>query len=97
MSAGGILVTFASLESAAADTEQIARLIAQQLESLRSYLAPLTASWTGQAAGEYQVLQQRWDLSASDLQGVLVQIAQALRTAHANYQSAESRNRAIWG
>jgi early secretory antigenic target protein ESAT-6 len=97
MADGHIKVTFESVMAAAGDTDAIAGQIGQQLEDLKVYLAPMVASWAGQAATDYQALQARWDASAADLNAVLRQIAGALRTAHANYRMAESQNSVIWG
>jgi 6 kDa early secretory antigenic target len=94
---GHILVTFGAVMSAAGDTDAIAGQIERQLGELKDYLAPLVASWSGQASTDYQALQARWDSSAVDLNLVLRQIAQALRTAHGNYQQAEKANSSIWG
>ena len=93
---GHLLVTFAALEDAAAHADTVAGHIDQELDDLRAYLAPLVASWTGQAAADYHTLQARWDSSAADLNGVLRQIAGALRMAHGNYARAESHNASIW-
>jgi early secretory antigenic target protein ESAT-6 len=94
---GHLLVTFGAVDNAAADTDTVANQIDQQLDDLKAYLAPLVATWEGQASSEYQALQARWDTSAADLNTVLRDIAGALRTAHANYTSAESANASIWG
>lgn len=94
---GHILVTFGAVSEAAADTDGVANQIGQQLEDLKAYLAPLVASWQGQASGDYRALQAKWDTSANDLNTVLHQISTALRTAHSNYTSAESSNSSIWG
>jgi early secretory antigenic target protein ESAT-6 len=96
MSDGHIVVTFGAINEAAMDTDSVATQIAQQLSDLKTYLAPLVASWSGNAAGEYQALQAKWDGSASDLNQVLRQMAQALRTAADNYQSTERKNSSIW-
>jgi early secretory antigenic target protein ESAT-6 len=97
MADGHIRVTFESVMAAAGDTDAIAGQIEQQLGELKGYLAPMVASWSGQASSDYQALQARWDSSAVDLNAVLRQIASALRTAHGNYRSAESQNAAMWG
>ena len=98
MSADGrMLVTFAAMENAAADVDTIAGRIDRQLDDLKAYLSPLVASWTGQASADYQALQSRWDSGAADMNSVLREIAGTLRTAHANYTSAESANASIWG
>jgi 6 kDa early secretory antigenic target len=96
MSDRPILVTFAAISEAAMDTDSIASQIDQQLSDLKSYIAPLVASWSGEASTEYQALQAKWDASAGDLNQVLRQMAQALRTAGENYQSTERTNSSIW-
>lgn len=93
---GQILVTFGSIDAAASDTDSIAGQIDQQLGDLKAYIAPLVASWTGEASTDYQALQSKWDTSAAELNDVLKQIANALRTSNANYNSAEQANKAIW-
>jgi WXG100 family type VII secretion target len=98
MSADGhILVTFAALNEGAADADTIAGRIEQQLSDLRGYVRPLVSSWSGQASSNYQTLQTQWDTSAADLNVVLKQIAQALRTAAQNYQATENANSSIFG
>lgn len=79
-----ILVTFDAMEAGASHLEAVAGQIEQQLNYLKSYLAPLVASWTGQASTEYQALQQKWDASAAQLNQILRQIAATLRTADEN-------------
>jgi len=93
---GHILVTFGAINEAAMDTDSVASQIAQQMSDLKTYLAPLVASWSGDASSEYQALQSRWDASANDLNQVLRQMAQALRTAGDNYASTERKNSSIW-
>jgi WXG100 family type VII secretion target len=78
------------------DTDGVASQIAQQLSDLKSYLAPLVATWSGQASTEYQALQSKWDASADDLNQVLRQMSQALRTAGDNYANTERKNSSIW-
>ena len=91
-----MLVTFGAVENAAGDTDTVANHMGQQLDDLKSYLSPLIATWSGQASAEYQALQSQWDRSASELNVILRQIANALRAAHANYTQAERANTSIW-
>ena len=93
---GRVLVTFAAINEAAMDTDSIASQIAQQLDDLKSFLAPLIATWSGQAASDFQALQAKWDTSAGDLNQVLRQMSQSLRTAGEQYQATESANSSIW-
>ncbi len=93
---GRMLVTFAAINEAAMDSDAIASQIAQQLSDLKSYLAPLVATWSGQASSDFQALQAKWDTSANDLNQVLRQMATALRTAGEQYRATESANSSIW-
>lgn len=93
---GPILVTFGAVNEAAMDTDAIASQIAQQLSDLKAYLAPLVASWSGEASGEFQALQAKWDSGANDLNQVLRQISQALRVAGEQYQATEKANSSTW-
>jgi early secretory antigenic target protein ESAT-6 len=94
---GPILVTFGAINEAAMDADGVASQIAAQLSDLKAYLAPLVASWSGEASSDFQALQAKWDASADDLNQVLRQISQSLRTAGDNYQSTERANKQIWG
>lgn len=91
-----MVVTFGAINEAAMDTDSIATQISQQLEELKSYLSPMTASWSGEAASEFQALQAKWDNSANDLNLVLRQISQALRSASELYQATENANSSLW-
>lgn len=91
-----IKVTFGAIDSAASDTDTIATQIDQQLDDLKAYIAPLVATWTGEASTDYQALQTKWDTSAAELNQILRQIAITLRTSNENYNSAEQANKAVW-
>jgi WXG100 family type VII secretion target len=93
---GEIRVGFGAIDAAASDTDAIATQIAQQLDDLKIYLSPLVATWTGEASTDYQALQSKWDTSAAELNQVLRQIANTLRTSNENYSGAERANKAIW-
>lgn len=93
---GRMLVTFAAINEAAMDSDAIASQIAQQLSDLKSYLAPLVGTWSGQASSDFQALQAKWDTSANDLNQVLRQMATALRTAAEQYRATESANSSLW-
>ena len=94
---GHIQVTFGAVNEAAMDTDRIAAQITQQLSDLKAYLAPLVASWSGEASSDFQALQAKWDASANDLNQILRQISQSLHTAGDNYLITERTNKQIWG
>ena len=50
---------FASIEGSRMDIAQSAARLNNALDELKSYLAPLVATWEGEAADAYQVQQQR--------------------------------------
>ena len=93
---GQVIVSAQVLDEGASDTDSIAGQIESQLADLKGYLAPLVASWSGEASSDYQALQQKWNQSAEDLHAVLQQIAGALRTASQNYMSGEHSNASMW-
>jgi 6 kDa early secretory antigenic target len=93
---GQVIVNAQVLDEGASDTDAVAGQIEQQLGDLKGYLAPLVASWTGEASSDYQALQAKWNQSADDLNAVLREIAGALRTASQNYMSGERTNASMW-
>jgi WXG100 family type VII secretion target len=93
---GQVLVKAQVLDGVASDTDAIAGQIEQQMSDLKGYLAPLVASWSGEAASDYQALQQRWNTSAEDLHAVLRQIAATLRSVAEDYVREENTNASMW-
>jgi 6 kDa early secretory antigenic target len=96
MTTSGITVTFATISQAQGDIASTASRMNSTFSDLKSYLAPLVASWEGAAASEYQTLQARWDNAANDLNVVLEQISRITGQTHDNYRATESANTAVW-
>ena len=91
-----IKVTFAALQAAQSDVTNTAARISGQLADLKRYLAPLVATWEGQAATEYRAKQRQWDTAAADLAAVLSQIGVTLNAANESYQQVERSNTQRW-
>ncbi|WP_219418449.1 WXG100 family type VII secretion target [Pseudonocardia nigra] len=91
-----IKVAFGQLATAQADVAGTAGRIGNQLEELKRFLAPMAATWEGQAAEDYRVKQRQWDVAAADLAAVLAQIGVALGAANESYQRVEQANAARW-
>lgn len=89
-----IKVTFSALETASADTVATTARITSQLEDLRRQLAPMVATWTGDAAATYRASQQKWDTSAAELTTTLGTIGKLVGQAGQNYRATEQANRA---
>jgi early secretory antigenic target protein ESAT-6 len=91
-----IAVSFAALETAAAETINVAHSIASDLGDLERSLLPIRASWSGAAAADFDAIERRWRESAATIQRVLEQIGQALLLAGANYAEVERVNSHMW-
>jgi early secretory antigenic target protein ESAT-6 len=91
-----IKVTFAALETAQTDVSGVAGRMTAQLEDLKRFLAPMVATWEGQAATEYQAKQRQWDTAAANLAAVLGQIGVALGRANESYRQVEQANASRW-
>ncbi|QYN35041.1 WXG100 family type VII secretion target [Pseudonocardia sp. DSM 110487] len=91
-----IKVTFGALEAAQADVSAVAGRMTSGLEDLKRFLAPMVATWEGQAATEYQAKQRQWDTAAANLTTVLGQIGVALGTANQSYRQVEQANASRW-
>lgn len=91
-----IMVTFGEIAAAQQNVASTSQRMTAQLEDLKRFLAPLVASWTGQAAEDYQVKQRQWDTAAADLTMVLSQIGLALGQANEGYQQVERANASRW-
>jgi WXG100 family type VII secretion target len=91
-----VLVSSQALDEGASDTDAVAGQIEQQLSDLKGFLAPLVASWTGEASTDWQALQQKWNTTADDLNAVLRQIAAALRESSQSYTTGERTNASMW-
>jgi 6 kDa early secretory antigenic target len=91
-----IKVTFGALETAQSDVSGVAGRMTSQLDDLKRFLAPMVATWEGQAATEYQAKQRQWDTAAVGLASVLQQIGVALGSANESYRQVEQANASRW-
>ena len=98
MSYGGELLVHAeTLSSASQNVASAYNELNSKLHDLRTLLQPLTQTWTGQAAADYQVRQRQWDQAQADLNEVLQQIGKVLEVAQQQYGDAERANIDVWG
>lgn len=77
----------------------IAQNIADEINSLKSQLAPLAEYWTGTAADGHQVTQTTWNTAAQNLLtdvGTLGDLARVMGTNWNNYVDTESVNTQSW-
>lgn len=62
------------------------------LADLKSYLAPMVATWEGEASVNYQALQAKWDSASNDLNAVLQRIGAALAETNDQFLTTEKSN-----
>ncbi len=96
MGTGPIKVTFSALTEAQTSVTTTAGRMTAQLEELKRFLAPMVATWSGQAAEEYGIKQRQWDTAAADMAVVLAQIGRALGAANDSYYQVEQANAGRW-
>lgn len=93
------ILVHSELETAGASINTQAQAIVDELDHLKTLLAPLAETWVGAASTYYEGLQQEWNIAAQGLfgpDGVLGQIARALNVVWGNYSDAESANIQTW-
>lgn len=87
---------FASIEGSRMDIAQSAARLNNALDELKSYLAPLVATWEGEAADAYQVQQQRWNRAQEDLNQVLDRIGVVVGQGNDAMNDTNHRAAASW-
>lgn len=89
--AGGLGTNYQHMASVAKDVENVEQEIQATVTKLTSDLAPLEASWKGQAASAFQQLKERFLEDANKLNQALSQIAEQLKTASGTYSAQEEQ------
>jgi len=96
MASGTVHVGFGDMQDAAASVVAANRAVQFELDDLYRMLAPIVATWTGDASESFQFQHQAWVAAAGDLNSVLAHIAVLLQDSHAAYTQAESDAAALW-
>ena len=89
-------VDFAALQHASGSIQAAVNKIESQLADLDSAARPLVETWQGDARASYEARQAKWTQAANDLTAILKEIKAAVDHSAADYQSTESRNRALF-
>ncbi|MGC5033678.1 WXG100 family type VII secretion target [Micromonospora sp. DT229] len=92
-----IKYNFAGLNAAADSCNGSVRNMTSELEGLKSGIAPLLATWDGEAREAYFQRQREWESAANDLRDLLTRIERALRESAGKMQAREAANRAKFG
>ncbi|GIJ79980.1 WXG100 family type VII secretion target [Micromonospora phaseoli] len=92
-----IRYNFAGLNAAADSCGGAVKNLTGELDGLKSGIAPLLATWDGDAREAYFRRQADWESAANDLRDLLGRIERALRESAAKMQAREAANRAKFG
>ncbi len=92
-----IRYNFAGLNAAAESCNGAVRNMTGELDGLKSGIAPLLATWDGEAREAYFQRQTEWESAANDLRDLLGRIERALRESAAKMQAREAANRGKFG
>jgi WXG100 family type VII secretion target len=66
------------------------------LEELRSQIVPLQQVWTREAAAAYRMEQLKWHQAASALNGILINLGNAVRDGAEDVANADERAAGFW-
>ncbi|MGH3696191.1 MAG: WXG100 family type VII secretion target [Pseudonocardiaceae bacterium] len=87
--AGQFGAQFEQMQAAANHVAEVNQSVQGQLSRLRGQLAPLAGAWKGQAASAFQVLMDRWDNDARNLNEALDSIGEQIRGSGTTYAQAD--------
>lgn len=87
--AGQFGAQFEQMQAAANHVAEVNQSVQGQLSGLRGQLAPLAGAWKGQAASAFQVLMDRWDNDARNLNEALNGIGEQIRGSGTTYAQAD--------
>jgi WXG100 family type VII secretion target len=80
---------FEEMTAAANHVAEVNQSVQGQLMGLRNQLAPLAGAWKGQAATAFQLLMERWDTDARNLNEALSSIGEQIRGSGTTYAQAD--------
>jgi len=75
--------------AAANHVAEVNQSVQGQLQQLMNTLAPLAGAWQGQASTAFQMLMERWNTSARNLNDALNNIGEQIRGSGATYAQAD--------
>ncbi|MFJ4965625.1 WXG domain conatining protein [Streptomyces sp. ADI96-02] len=88
---GTTVVTYASLDLAAAAIERQGKQLDEDLSAIKSMVASVSELWEGEAKQAYQQSQAKWDQDATAIRQNLADIARHVRDAAPAYRGGDKR------
>lgn len=87
---GSMKVDYQTIHQAADDCNSTGSELEARFEQLKSDLAPLTESWSGNAMDAWHAKQQQWNQALEEMKQLLAQIATALPQIADGYQETDT-------
>ncbi|MGW1463964.1 WXG100 family type VII secretion target [Streptomyces sp. NPDC002308] len=88
---GTTVVTYASLEAAAASIERQSKQLDEDLAAIKRRVASVSELWEGEAKSAYDTAQAGWDKDARSIHESLQQISRSVREASTAYQGGDKK------
>ncbi|WEH39365.1 WXG100 family type VII secretion target [Streptomyces sp. NBC_01218] len=88
---GTTVVTYSSLEAAAASIERQGKQLDEDLAAIKRRVASVSELWQGEAKGAYDTAQAGWDKDARAIHESLLAISRAVREAAPAYQGGDKK------
>lgn len=92
-----IKYNFPALSAAADSVNSASSKMTSELDNLKQGIAPLLATWSGDAQAAYYQRQNDWESAANDLRDLLGKIESALRQSAETMQAREKSNASKFG
>ncbi|MFF7362527.1 WXG100 family type VII secretion target [Streptomyces sp. NPDC008125] len=88
---GTTVVTYSSLEAAAASIERQSKQLDEDLAAIKRRVASVAELWEGEAKSAYDTAQAGWDKDARSIHDSLQQISRSVREASTAYQGGDRK------
>lgn len=92
-----IAVSFGTLEHLTVELDDILKQLDGRLDDLYTRVAPVVASWQGEAREVFLRELDTWDSSARDLQAAQKWLHEVVTSGHRGYAAAHSAVLRGWG
>ncbi|GAB2821431.1 WXG100 family type VII secretion target [Streptomyces sp. NPDC054796] len=92
-----LVVTYGSLEQAAASIQQQGNQLRGDLEEIQGWVRQVADVWQGEAKEAYDRVQHTWDQKADHLHNVLLSIAAEVRVASGDYSATDKKAAQMFG
>ncbi len=90
-------VNFPAMSQAADDVRTCHNALVQEKEGLEQFLTKLDSTWQGTTAGSWVSARGEWYTACDEVNGILMNLYNALETALGNYQGTERYLERLWG